>query len=84
MGRHRKAMSGAKDRRMFNVTARKTKKHQPQPKAYARWHPAVKKEKKNGTSVLWHLGQRSKMLRMGRREQEQCNLCTYVQRNGEG
>lgn len=25
MGRHRKAMNSAKDRRMFNVTARKTK-----------------------------------------------------------
>lgn len=25
MGRHRKKMSGAKDRRMFNVTAHKTK-----------------------------------------------------------
>ena len=25
MARHRKAMNGAKDRRMFNVTARKTK-----------------------------------------------------------
>lgn len=25
MGRHRKVMSGAKDKKMFNVTARKTK-----------------------------------------------------------
>lgn len=25
MGRHRKTMGGAKDRRVFNVTARKTK-----------------------------------------------------------